>query len=189
MTLEKEGGGVTVGVSCREGDPKVAGSHVLIAVGRTPNTDDLGLDKAGIERDARGYIRVDDSLRTNVSGVWALGDANGRGGFTHTAYNDYEIVAANLFDDDPRKVSDRIPCYGLYMDPPLGRVGMTEKQVRESGRRALIGTRPMTRVGRAFERSETDGFIKILVDADSKETSERPSWGSTATKPSTRFWM
>ena len=117
---------------------------MLLAVGRRPNTDDLGLEKAGIAQDKHGYITVDDQLRTNVPGIWAIGDCNGRGAFTHTAYNDYEIVAANLLDNDPRRVSDRIPCYGLYTDPPLGRVGLTETEVRESGRPALIGTRPMT---------------------------------------------
>ncbi len=169
IRLEKRGPGVAVGVSCKEGAPEVEGSHVLLAVGRVPNTDDLGLDKAGVEVDKRGYIRVDDQLRTTVPNIWALGDCNGQGAFTHTSYNDYEIAAANLFDDDPRRVSDRILCYGLFIDPPLGRVGMTERQARESGRRVLVGKRPMTKVGRARERSETDGFIKVLVDADSSE--------------------
>ena len=134
-----------------------------------PNTDDLGLEQAGVDVDERGYVRVDDELRTNVAGIWALGDCNGKGAFTHTSYNDYEIVAANLFDDDPRRVSDRILCYGLFTDPPLGRIGITEQEARESGRRVLIGKRMMTRVGRTRERSETDGFIKILVDADSEQ--------------------
>jgi pyruvate/2-oxoglutarate dehydrogenase complex dihydrolipoamide dehydrogenase (E3) component len=129
----------------------------------------LGLEKAGVETDQRGYIRVDDQLRTNVPGVWALGDCNGKGTFTHTSYNDYEIVAANLLDNDPRRVSDRILTYGLFIDPPLGRAGMTEAQVRQSGRKALIGKRPMSRVARAVERSETQGFMKILVDAESRE--------------------
>jgi len=129
-------------------------------------TDDLGLDRAGIVQDEHGYIIVDDQLRTNVPGVWALGDCNGRGGFTHTAYNDFEIVAANLLDNDPRRLSDRISAYALYTDPPLGRAGLTEEQVRRSGKRALIGTRPMTRVGRAVEKGETQGFMKLLVDAD-----------------------
>ena len=161
--------GITVQVTCDEGPEEETGSHLLIAVGRVPNTDDLGLDKAGIEANQFGYIDVDDHLQTNVPGVWAIGDVNGKGAFTHTSYNDYEIVAANLFDDDPRKVSDRLLCYGLYIDPPLGRIGLTEKQVRDSGRRALMGTRMMTRVGRAKEFGETRGFIKIIVDADTEE--------------------
>ena len=147
----------------------LAGSHLLMAVGRNPNTDDLGLDKAGIETDERGYIKVDDQLRTNVEGVWAMGDVNGQGAFTHTSYNDFEIVAANLFDNDPRRLSDRITAYGLFVDPPLGRVGMTEQQVRESGRKALVGKRLMADVGRAKERSETDGFMKVIVDAETKQ--------------------
>ena len=146
----------------------VAGSHLLIAAGRRPNTDDLTLEKAGIQTDAHGYIDIDDQLRTNVPGVWALGDCNGKGGFTHTSYNDFEIAAANLLDNDPRRVSDRILAYALYIDPPLGRAGMTEAEVRESGRKALIGMRPMTRVGRAVEKGETQGFMKVLVDAETK---------------------
>ncbi|MFT7542674.1 MAG: pyruvate/2-oxoglutarate dehydrogenase complex dihydrolipoamide dehydrogenase (E3) component [Gammaproteobacteria bacterium] len=161
--------GVAVQTACDGDQAPVIGSHLLIAVGRTPNTDSLGLDRAGIETDSRGHILVDDQLCTNVSGVWALGDCNGRGAFTHTSYNDYEIVAANLFDDDPRRISDRILCYGLFIDPPLGRIGMTESQARASGRNVLIGKRLMSNVGRARERSETDGFIKILVDRDTKE--------------------
>ncbi|RWL20483.1 MULTISPECIES: FAD-containing oxidoreductase [Mesorhizobium] len=145
------------------------GSHVLLALGRTPNTDDLGLDRAGVEVDKRGFIVVDDRLRTSMPGIWAMGDCNGKGAFTHTSYNDYEIVAANLLDNDPRKVSDRIEAYALYTDPPLGRCGMTETAVRKSGRRALVGQRPMTRVGRAIEKGETQGFMKILVDAGTKE--------------------
>jgi pyruvate/2-oxoglutarate dehydrogenase complex dihydrolipoamide dehydrogenase (E3) component len=160
---------VAVGVDCTEGPSQIVGSHVLLAVGRTPNTTDLGLDKAGVETDARGYIVVDDQLRTSAPGIWAMGDCNGRGAFTHTSYNDFEIVAANLLDNDPRRVSDRIQTYGLFVDPPLGRAGMTEAQARASGRRVLIGTRPMTRVGRAVEKGETQGFMKIMVDADSKE--------------------
>jgi pyruvate/2-oxoglutarate dehydrogenase complex dihydrolipoamide dehydrogenase (E3) component len=142
---------------------------VLLAVGRRPNTDDLGLDKAGVHCDERGYITVDDELRTNVPGIWALGDCNGRGAFTHTAYNDFEIVAANLLDHDPRRVSDRITAYALYTDPPLGRVGMTMAEAQQSGRRVMVGERPMTRVARAIEKGETQGFMRILVDADSKE--------------------
>ncbi len=160
--------GVEVHVSCREGEPSVIGSHVLLAVGRRPNTDDLGLEQAGVKTDAKGNIVVDDSLATTVPGIWALGDCNGRGAFTHTAYNDYEIVAANLLDGESRKVSDRVVTYALYIDPPLGRVGMTEKEARESGKKLLIGTRPMTRVARAIEKGETQGFIKVIVDADSR---------------------
>ena len=161
--------GVAVRVICEEGPEEESGSHLLLAVGRIPNTDDLGLDKAGIESSPFGTINVDDHLCTNVPGIWAIGDVNGRGAFTHTSYNDYEIVAANLFDNDPRKVSDRILCYGLFTDPPLGRIGMTENEVRASGRRALIGKRMMTRVSRAREFGDTRGFIKIIVDADSEE--------------------
>jgi pyruvate/2-oxoglutarate dehydrogenase complex dihydrolipoamide dehydrogenase (E3) component len=160
--------GVQVGTNCTKGKPIVTGTHVLLAVGRTPNTQDLGLDRAGIATDKRGYIVVDDQLRTNVEGVYALGDCNGRGAFTHTSYNDFEIAAANLLDNDPRRVSDRIVCYAMYMDPPLARIGMTEAEVRASGKPALIGTRPMTRVGRAVEKGETLGFMKVLVDAESK---------------------
>ncbi len=169
IRLDPRGDDVAVGVKCREGDPEVVGSHVLLAVGRRPNTDDLGLDRAGVETDARGYIRVDDQLRTNVPGILAMGDCNGAGAFTHTAYNDFEIIAANLLDDDPRRVSDRIMTYALYVDPPLGRVGLTEAAVRRSGARALVGTRPMTRVARAIEKGDTRGFMKVLVDADSKQ--------------------
>jgi pyruvate/2-oxoglutarate dehydrogenase complex dihydrolipoamide dehydrogenase (E3) component len=169
MTVKKRADRVVVALDCESGDREAEGSHLLLAVGRVPNTDDLGLDKAGVQVDARGYIQVDDQLRTNVSGIWALGDCNGRGAFTHTSYNDYEIVAANLLDNEPRKVSDRIVTYGLFIDPPLGRIGMTEAEVRKSGRKALIATRPMTKVGRAVEKGETQGFMKALVDADSKE--------------------
>lgn len=161
--------GVCVHVTCEAGAPQVTGSHVLLAVGRKPNTDDLGLETAGIETDKRGYIVVDDQLRTNVPGVWAMGDCNGKGAFTHTAYNDFEIIAANLLDDDPRRVSDRITCYGLFVDPPLGRVGMTEAEARATGRPLLVGKRPMTRVGRAVEKGETQGFMKVVVDAETKQ--------------------
>ena len=167
--LESRGNDVAVGVNCPDDGTDSIGSHVLLAVGRIPNTDDLGLEKAGIAHNDRGFITVDDQLRTNVPGIWALGDCNGRGAFTHTAYNDFEIVAANLLDNDPRRVSDRIPCYALYTDPPLGRVGLTETEVRKSGKPALIGTRPMTKVGRAVEKGETEGFIKVLVDATTKQ--------------------
>lgn len=161
--------GIAVRVECTEGAPKVVGSHVLLAVGRRPNTDDLGLDKAGVVIDERGYIVVDDQLRTNVPGIWALGDCNGKGAFTHTAYNDFEIVAANLLDHDSRRVTDRILAYALYIDPPLGRAGLTEAEVRRLGKQALIGKRPMTKVSRAVEKGETQGFMKILVDADTKQ--------------------
>jgi pyruvate/2-oxoglutarate dehydrogenase complex dihydrolipoamide dehydrogenase (E3) component len=166
--LVQRGDRVAVTASCEPGPEEVVGSHVLLAVGRRPNTDDLGLDRAGVETDPRGFITVDDQLRTSVLGVWAIGDANGRGAFTHTSYNDFEILAANMFDDDPRRVSDRITTYGLFIDPPLGRVGLTEREVRESGRKALIGKMMMARVGRARERGETQGFMKILVDAETK---------------------
>ena len=144
-------------------------THLLVATGRQPNTDDLGLDVAGVETDARGFVKVDDQLRTNVEHIWAMGDCNGKGAFTHTSYNDFEIVAANLLDDDPRRVSDRITTYALYIDPPLGRAGMTVDEVRASGRKALVGKRPMTRVGRAVEKGETQGFMKVVVDAETKE--------------------
>jgi pyruvate/2-oxoglutarate dehydrogenase complex dihydrolipoamide dehydrogenase (E3) component len=158
--------GVAVGVNCAQGDPDVIGSHVLLAVGRRPNTDDLGLENAGVETDARGYIRVNDRLETSVAGIWALGDCNGRGAFTHTAYNDYEIVADNLLTGADRKVSDRIPCYALYVDPPLGRVGITEIEARARGKRIAVGRRPMSRVARAREKDETYGLMKIVTDAD-----------------------
>jgi pyruvate/2-oxoglutarate dehydrogenase complex dihydrolipoamide dehydrogenase (E3) component len=161
--------GVSVQVNCDEDHAPTIASHVLLAVGRRPNTDDLDLDTAGVATDQRGYIRVDDQLCTSVPGIWALGDCNGKGAFTHTAYNDFEIVAANLLDNDPRRVSDRILTYGLFMDPPLARVGLTEREIRQSGKPALIGTRPMTKVNRAVEKGESDGFMKILVDAENKQ--------------------
>lgn len=161
--------GVSVGLDCQKGPKEVSGTHLLLAVGRTPNTHDLGLEKAGIKVNEGGYIAVDDQLCTNVPGIWALGDCNGKGAFTHTSYNDYEIVAANLLDNDSRRVSDRITCYGLFIDPPLGRAGMTEAEARKSSRNVLTGTRLMTRVGRAREKGETQGLMKILVDADTKE--------------------
>jgi len=169
ISLAKRDGGVAVGVSCDEGPPEVVGTHVLLAVGRTPNTSDLGLDRAGVATNSRGYITVDDTLQTNVPGIWALGDCNGRGAFTHTSYNDYEIVADNLFSADQRRVSDRIQAYGLYIDPPLGRCGMTDAQVRKSGRSALTAKYPMSRVSRAYEKGETQGLIKITVDAETKQ--------------------
>jgi pyruvate/2-oxoglutarate dehydrogenase complex dihydrolipoamide dehydrogenase (E3) component len=161
--------GIAATVDCHDGPTEVVGSHLLLAVGRVPNTDDLGLDLAGVETNSRGFVTVDDELRTSVDGIWALGDCNGLAAFTHTSYNDYEIVAANLFDDDQRRVSDRILCYGLFIDPPIGRVGMTEAQARASGRDVLVATRPMKHVGRAIEMSETDGFMKFLVDAETEE--------------------
>jgi pyruvate/2-oxoglutarate dehydrogenase complex dihydrolipoamide dehydrogenase (E3) component len=169
IRFSRRGEDIAVGVDCASGEPEVVGTHALLAVGRRPNTDDLGLDKAGVETDARGFIKVDDQLGSSVPGIWAMGDCNGRGAFTHTAYNDFEIVAGNLFDNDSRRVSDRIPAYALYVDPPLGRAGMTEEAVRRSGRPALVGMRPMTRVGRAVEKGETQGFMKIVVDADTKK--------------------
>ena len=169
IALAGHGQDIRVTADCEDQASEIQGSHVLLAVGRRPNTDDLGLDKAGVATDARGYISIDDQLRTNVPGIWALGDCNGKGGFTHTSFNDYEIVAANLLDSDARRVSDRIPAYGLFIDPPLGRVGMTEAQVKKSGRNALIAKRPMTKVSRAVEKGETQGFMKILVDAGTKE--------------------
>jgi pyruvate/2-oxoglutarate dehydrogenase complex dihydrolipoamide dehydrogenase (E3) component len=168
IALLSRGEEVGVRVDCVEGAPEVRGSHLLLAMGRTPNTTDLGLEKAGVARDVDGYIAVDNQLRTNIPGIWALGDCNGRGGFTHTSYNDFEIVAANLLDHETRSAADRIRAYNLYIDPPLGRCGMTEHEARASGRRVLIGTRTMTRVGRAVEKGESQGFMKVLVDADSK---------------------
>jgi pyruvate/2-oxoglutarate dehydrogenase complex dihydrolipoamide dehydrogenase (E3) component len=169
ISLAKHGSGITVRLSCDEGPPDVSGSHVLLAVGRIPNTSDLGLEKAGVKTDARGYIVVDDQLQTNVPGIFALGDCNGHGAFTHTSYNDYEIAADNLFNADHRRLSDRIQAYALYIDPPLGRCGMTDRELRESGRSVLQTKYPMSRVGRAYEKGETQGFMKISVDAKTKE--------------------
>jgi pyruvate/2-oxoglutarate dehydrogenase complex dihydrolipoamide dehydrogenase (E3) component len=163
-----DGNGVRVVMNCEDHDEDVNGSHLLLAIGRNPNTHDLGLVAAGVATDERGFIKVDDELRTNVPGIWALGEANGRGAFTHTSYNDYEIVAANLLDDDRRRASDRIPIYALFTDPPLGRVGLSEAEVRTSARKVLIAKMRMSRVGRARERGETQGFMKVLVDAESK---------------------
>ncbi len=165
----KSGDDVGVGVDCTAGAPEIIGSHLLLATGRRPNTDDLGLDKAGVAVDKRGYIAVDERLETNVPGIFAMGDCNGRGAFTHTSYNDFEIVAANLLDNEKRQVSDRIQTYALYIDPPLGRAGMNETEARKTGRKLLIGTRPMTRVGRAKEKGETLGFMKVIADAETKE--------------------
>ncbi|MDB5500461.1 MAG: Mercury(II) reductase [Tardiphaga sp.] len=171
ITFRPHPDGIGVGVDCTEGDPEIIGSDVLLAVGRRPNTDDLGLDRAGVAMDARGYIKVDDGLETNVPGIFALGDCNGRGAFTHTAYNDYEIIAANLLDGAARKVSDRIQGYALYIDPPLGRVGMTlaQARARATGKKLLVGTRPMTHVGRAVEKGETLGLMQVVVDAETKK--------------------
>ena len=169
MQVEKRGTGIAVKLDCAGSPREVEGSHLLLAVGRVPNTGDLGLDKAGVQVDVRGYITVDDKLNTSVPGVSAIGDCNGRGAFTHTSYNDYEIVADNLLSGASRSVNDRLTAYALFIDPPLGRVGMTDTEIRKSGRRALVGMRPMTRVGRAIEKGETKGFMKIAVDADSKE--------------------
>jgi pyruvate/2-oxoglutarate dehydrogenase complex dihydrolipoamide dehydrogenase (E3) component len=168
MSAAKNGDTITVTLDCTSGAPTASGSHLLMATGRRPNTDDLGLHAAGIAHDERGYINVDDELRTNVPGIWALGDCNGKGAFTHTSYNDFEIVAANLLDKDPRKVSDRIPAYALYIDPPLGRAGITEAEALKSGKRALIGKMPMSDIARAVEKGDTRGFMKILVDAETK---------------------
>lgn len=161
--------GAAVGVDCTEGAPEIIGTHVLLAMGRRPNTDDLGLEAAGVATDPRGYVVVDDELRTSVPHIYALGDCNGRGAFTHTSYNDYEIVAANLLDGEARRVGDRIPAYALYTDPPLGRAGMSEGEAKKAGRKCLVGKRPMTRVGRAVEKGESQGFMKVLVDADTRE--------------------
>jgi pyruvate/2-oxoglutarate dehydrogenase complex dihydrolipoamide dehydrogenase (E3) component len=167
--VEKEGNSIAVNIELGGKVSQVVGTHVLVALGRRPNTDELGLDKAGIATDARGYIQVEDQLCTNVPGIWAMGDCNGRGAFTHTSWNDFEIVAANLLDNDPRRVSDRITAYALYTDPPLGRAGMTEAEVRKTGKPALISTMAMEDVSRAYEKGETKGFMKILVDRDSKQ--------------------
>ena len=169
LAVRKQGKELTATLDCTSGSPEVSGSHLLLAVGRRPNTDDVGLDKAGVSVDQHGYIEVDDELRTNVPGIWAMGDCNGKGAFTHTAYNDYEIVAANILDKDPRRVTDRIPAYALYIDPPLGRAGMSETEVRSAGKPALVGKRPMTKVSRAIEKGETQGFMKIVIAADTKQ--------------------
>jgi pyruvate/2-oxoglutarate dehydrogenase complex dihydrolipoamide dehydrogenase (E3) component len=169
VAVGKHGNDIAVTIESGAAESRIVGSHLLLAIGRRPNTDDLGLDKAGVATDSRGYIEVDEELRTNVPGIWALGDCNGKGAFTHTSWNDFEIVAANLLDNEPRRVSDRIAAYALYTDPPLGRAGMTEKEVRKTGRPALIATIAMEDVSRAFEKGETKGFMKILVDKETKQ--------------------
>ena len=169
IRLMEMDGRPAIGLDCEDGPPEVSGSHILLAVGRVPNTADLGLEVAGVATDARGYIQVDDRLQTNVPGIWALGDCNGRGAFTHTAYNDFEIVAANLLDGADRKLSDRIAAYALYVDPPLGRAGITEAQAKASGRPILVGSRPMTNVGRAIEKGETQGLMKLVADAETRK--------------------
>jgi pyruvate/2-oxoglutarate dehydrogenase complex dihydrolipoamide dehydrogenase (E3) component len=169
LSVARKGNGIVIEIETSNGRAQVEGSHLLMAIGRRPNTDDLGLDKAGIKLDTRGYIEVDDQLRTSASGIWALGDCNGRGAFTHTSYNDYEIVAANLLDNDPRRVSDRITAYALYIDPPLGRAGLSQAEARATKRPTLVANWPMGRVGRAVERGETEGFMRILIDRDSKQ--------------------
>jgi pyruvate/2-oxoglutarate dehydrogenase complex dihydrolipoamide dehydrogenase (E3) component len=168
LSAQKEADGLSIGIECKEGAPRESGTHLLLAVGRVPNTDDLGLDAAGVRTDQRGYIEVDEGLRTSNPQVWALGDCNGKGAFTHTAYNDHEIVADNLLSNAGRKHTDRLPVYALYTDPPLGRVGLSEKEIRDRGIPALVGKRPMTRVARAVEKGETNGFLKIHVEAGSK---------------------
>ena len=168
LSLDSDADAIVVGAACGPDSPAIRASHVLLAVGRRPNTDGLGLDLAGIDTDERGYIAVDDQCRTSAAGVWAVGDCNGRGAFTHTSWNDHEIVVANLFDQDPRRISDRIPCYALFIDPALGRIGINETEARASGRKVLIAKMPMQRVGRAREAGETQGFMKVLVDADTQ---------------------
>jgi pyruvate/2-oxoglutarate dehydrogenase complex dihydrolipoamide dehydrogenase (E3) component len=166
--LERDDAGAAVGLECNEGAPRIPGSHVLVAVGRVPNTGDLNLSAAGVAMDHGGFIHVNDQLQTNVPGIFAIGDCNGRGAFTHTSYNDYEIVADNLLQGASRRVSDRIPAHALYIDPPLAHVGLNEAEVRKTGKPALIGMRPMTRVSRAIEKGETFGFMKIFVDQESQ---------------------
>lgn len=168
ISLARAGSRITVGAACAQDQPVITGSHVLLAVGRRPNTDGLGLEQAGIRTDARGFIVVDEQCRASAEGVWAVGDCNGRGAFTHTSWNDHEIVVANLFDKDPRRISDRIPCYALFIDPALGRIGMNEAEARASGAKLLRAKMPMQRVGRAREAGETQGFMKVLVDADNQ---------------------
>ncbi len=169
IELHGEAGAVSVIAACADPRMEVHGTHILLAVGRRPNTDSLGLDKAGVATDAHGYIVVDDQCRTNVEGIWAMGDCNGKGAFTHTSYNDYEIVAANVLDNEPRRISDRLPAYALFIDPPLARIGLTEQEAVQRGHRVLVGVRPMARVGRAIERGETLGFMKVIVDGNTDQ--------------------
>ena len=169
IEIDKQDGQAVVKLDCVDSEKSVSGSHLLLAIGRQANTQDLGLDKAGIETDTRHFIKVDDQLRTNVANIWALGECNGKGAFTHTSYNDYEIVVANLIDNNPRRVSDRILTYGLFIDPPLGRAGLTETEVRESNKKALIGKRQMTQVKRAVIKGDTQGFMKVIVDEETKQ--------------------
>jgi pyruvate/2-oxoglutarate dehydrogenase complex dihydrolipoamide dehydrogenase (E3) component len=169
LRVSGDAGAIVAHVECEEGSPSIEGTHLLMAVGRQPNTDDLGLEAAGVARDDRGYIVVNDQLETTVPGIWALGDCNGKGAFTHTAYNDFEIVAANLLDGGSRRVSDRISAYALFIDPPLGRVGLTETEAQRQNRAILVARRPMSRVGRAIEKGETNGLMKIVVDAQSRQ--------------------
>ena len=169
IEVKQDGNRFDLTISSGEQISHIAGTHLLVAVGRRPNTDDLGLEKAGIVTDPRGYITVDDELRTSAPGIWAMGDCNGRGAFTHTSYNDFQIIAGNLLDNERRRVTDRITAYALYTDPPLGCVGMTEAEVRNTGKPALIATLPMENVSRAYEKGETTGFMKILVDRDSEQ--------------------
>jgi pyruvate/2-oxoglutarate dehydrogenase complex dihydrolipoamide dehydrogenase (E3) component len=169
ISLQGSGQRISATVDCDSGSPSIAGSHLLLAVGRQPNTDDLALERAGVSRDQHGYIVADDELQTSVPGIWALGDCNGKGAFTHTSYNDFEIVAANLLDGASRGVSERIPAYALYIDPPLGRAGLTVAEARSRGHAVLVGQRPMTRISRAVEKGETDGLMKIVVDGTTRE--------------------
>jgi pyruvate/2-oxoglutarate dehydrogenase complex dihydrolipoamide dehydrogenase (E3) component len=178
LSLAPAGERLLLGAACGDGGG-ITGSHVQLAVCRRLNTDGLGLELAGIQTDARGYIEVDDHCRTNAEGVWAMGDGDGRGAFTHTSWNDHGIVVANLFDGDPRRISDRIPCYALFIDPALGRVGMTETEALASGKRVLRAKMPMQRVGRAREAGETQGFMKVLVDADTQVIMGAPILGMT----------
>lgn len=161
--------GTLINLDCHDSDRKVTGSHVLLAVGRTSNTDDLGLATTQISLSKRGTIEVNEQLQTSEPHIWALGECNGRGGFTHTSYNDYEIVADQLFGNATRNVTDRIPCYGLFIDPPLARVGMNEQQAKQTGRSILTGKMPMKKVGRAREFGQTQGLMKVLIDAESEK--------------------
>ncbi|WP_201314237.1 FAD-containing oxidoreductase [Dyella sp. EPa41] len=169
IELHGKAGDVGIVARCAEPRMEVHGTHLLLAVGRRPNTDMLGLDKAGVAIDEHGYIVVDDQCRTNVEGIWAVGDCNGKGAFTHTSYNDYEIVAANLLDKESRRISDRILTYALFIDPPLARIGLSEQEAVRKGHDVRVGVRPMARVGRAIERGETLGFMKVIVDGSNHQ--------------------